>query len=281
MSVDHPQHELALQQGRDEGAQAGRLAGFEEGRKLGQTKGVDYGMEVGFARGLLRAVQRLHGKMDDEHIHDSCASSDIATTTTTAVSSGSTSPIKELNGKSNDVGSLIPIYHNNPSSTIIGNVRIQKSVDELAAVIGHFPNTVEELLTVLKITAGPESENENDINQHQDMSDAIATGSQTPSSEPFSSSLNSVSSSANFDLREQLQRIRARTKVLTAKLGIPHHSVSSVLQEYGDGVSSSILNPSLKSSTTSITNRDAENVPTLGRKNMKAGTPSSLRTAEW
>lgn len=290
MSVDHPQHELALQQGKDEGQVAGRMVGFYEGRRLGQTKGVDYGMEVGFALGLLRAVQRLQHRQIDE-------TTDITDTTIDTTTTLSSSSIIENNSKCNgDLNrSTRKMNHHPATTTLIGNDRIQKSVDELATAIGNFPNTAEQILLLMKTTAGPESVNEDgnpnrDCVVNDDDTTAAVESQKRPSSQPAVSSSSHPSSSSssssmsppNFDLREQLQRIRARSKVLTAKLGIPHHSLSIVMQEYIDETSSSTSIPSLQSTTTtSRTDNEANNVSASGRKVSKAGPPSLLRTAEW
>jgi Domain of unknown function (DUF4807) len=45
------------------------------------------------------------------------------------------------------------------------------------------------------------------------------------------SSSEAAASAAQDDIRHQLQRIRALTKVLVTKLGMPHHSLSSVLKQ--------------------------------------------------
>jgi hypothetical protein len=88
--------------------------------------------------------------------------------------------------------------------------RMQKSVDDLEAAIQEFPR-IQQLFF----------ENENGESGSNRVGKIV--------SDTFTTS----SSSQQSNIREALQRIRARTKVLTAKLGLPHHSLKSVLQEQG------------------------------------------------
>lgn len=46
----------SLEQGRQEGREAGLTSGFQEGRSVGVIKGVEYGMEIGFMRGVVQVV---------------------------------------------------------------------------------------------------------------------------------------------------------------------------------------------------------------------------------
>ena len=53
--LDEP-HQSALEQGQNEGQEAGRLVGFRDGRKLGQTKAIEFGLELGWMRGVLAVL---------------------------------------------------------------------------------------------------------------------------------------------------------------------------------------------------------------------------------
>jgi hypothetical protein len=58
-------HEQFVMQGRQEGRDAGLLAGYTDGRQMGRVTAMDYGMELGFFRGVIRAMQQQNGS--DRH----------------------------------------------------------------------------------------------------------------------------------------------------------------------------------------------------------------------
>ena len=89
---------------------------------------------------------------------------------------------------------------NNPtcisvSGTTPMHVRVQRSVDELEGAIKDFPTSTELFR----------------------QRDTLHDGDMGPS--------------LGVDVREKLQRIRARCKVLTVQLGIPHHSLKRVMDD--------------------------------------------------
>jgi hypothetical protein len=82
--------------------------------------------------------------------------------------------------------------------------RIQKSACELQKAIDDFPTNVEQLFSLKDDKVMPTEEG-NDSDGHEGRN--------------------------IIDVRDKLQRIKARSKVLMAKLGIPHHSLKTVLHQ--------------------------------------------------
>mmetsp|Transcript_30708 Transcript_30708/g.57493 ORF Transcript_30708/g.57493 Transcript_30708/m.57493 type:complete len:230 (+) Transcript_30708:230-919(+) len=100
-------------------------------------------------------------------------------------------------GLAHAVEQQLPSMENNNDKEDDKVHRIRKSVDDLKRAIEEFPNLQQELF------------------HYHDNHDTAFSVNNSP-----------------IDVREKLQRIRARSKVLTAKLGIPHHSLKQVLQHH-------------------------------------------------
>ena len=92
--------------------------------------------------------------------------------------------------------------------------RITKSADDLEKTIHGFPASED---SIRKRLFGSSQGNGNIMDNNQiDDEDEHSQSRDSPSKE---------------DVRAQLQRIRARCKVLSAKLGIPHHSLKTILSD--------------------------------------------------
>jgi hypothetical protein len=206
-NVDDEISQAALQQGRTEGKEAGEQAGYQEGRTLGQSKGVELGMEIGFAMGLLQAVQEwLEQTRVEQQQQQQKETQDIATV-------NSLEDVRQPSSTAQDT--------NAPFIS-----RIQKSVDELARAILDFPSVQELFHETPKRSEDHETET-----TEKDTPSALAANKSTLSNP-----------ATPIDVRAKMQRIHARCKVLTAKLGIPYHSLKSVLQqEHSDPLESSLL----------------------------------------
>jgi len=85
--------------------------------------------------------------------------------------------------------------------------RIAKSANDLEKAINDFPSSEESIRNLFRSKSihNNENENENDDEQWRRNNEE------------------------EEDIRAKLQRIRARCKVLAAKLGIPHHSLKTIL----------------------------------------------------
>jgi hypothetical protein len=188
----------ALQQGRLEGIQAGQESGFLEGQKLGQITGVNYGMELGFTMGMVQAVQAWLLDQRQKHEHQSK---------------------KKMNDQETE-GQVIheraqpgvQLHSNGENNTFVLD-RIEKTVLHLQQAIQEFP-TIQDLFR-RQPPAPP-------------MSDDGNTTTTTTTDKDYTSS---TSQNETHDIRQKLQRIRTLCKLLAVKLGMPHHSLSSVLQQ--------------------------------------------------
>ncbi|KAG7345139.1 hypothetical protein IV203_032670 [Nitzschia inconspicua] len=170
----------ALQQGRLEGMQAGKDAGFHDGRKLGQVNGVDYGMEIGFAMGMLVAVQEWIQCQQKQHMTSSSSE--------------------------NDESLCAQPPGSRPSDLAIN--RIQTTCQRLDDAIQDFPSI-----------------------QNLFRSDGFEDNNSIINDRKEASSQSMPSKGHEEDVRQQLQRIRALTKVLATKLGVPRHSLQHVLEQ--------------------------------------------------
>ena len=114
------------------------------------------------------------------------------------------------------------------SSSSSGSLdRIVKSADDLEKAIRDFPACEETIRKRLFRTNDRSTIDNNDNDESKDEQVQNKTG---PNIE---------------DVRSKLQRIRARCKVLVAKLGIPHHSLKTILAEASQNKASSASSPSL------------------------------------
>ncbi|VEU44856.1 unnamed protein product [Pseudo-nitzschia multistriata] len=93
--------------------------------------------------------------------------------------------------------------------------RIRKSVDELEKAINDFPSSEEDIRRRL-FQSSDKEKNVHFRDRDCDEEDGKNHNQQTQAEE---------------DVRAQLQRIRARSKVLTARLGIPRHSLKNSMSE--------------------------------------------------
>ena len=85
--------------------------------------------------------------------------------------------------------------------------RIAKSANDLEKAIDDFPSSQESIRNLFRYKSIHNNEDENDDEQRRSHNEE------------------------EEHIRAKLQRIRARSKVLAAKLGIPHHSLKTVLAE--------------------------------------------------
>jgi hypothetical protein len=185
-----------LRQGRWEGIQAGQDSGFQEGRKLGQVTGVNYGMELGFTMGMVEAVQewmmnQQQQQQPQPQQHD-----------------------HELKAQQE-------VIDNNAQNDVQRHIissdnmfRIEKTVQNLTKAIQEFP-TVQDLFPCQPSPI------------QLDNGDTTTTTTSTSNED----SASCMSQNEVDDIKQKLQRIRAFTKVLAAKLGMPHHSLFAVLQQ--------------------------------------------------
>jgi len=93
--------------------------------------------------------------------------------------------------------------------------RIVKSADDLERAIRDFPSS-EDAIRKRLFRSGEGGNIDKELDGRHDVDDE---------------ELQTRSGSSEEDIRAKLQRIRARCKVLAAKLGIPHHSLKTVLAE--------------------------------------------------
>jgi hypothetical protein len=122
--------------------------------------------------------------------------------------------------------------HLSSSSSSSGSLdRIVKSADDLEKAIRDFPACEETIRKRLFRTNDrntiDDEDNDDDNEEDEDEQVQNNTG---PSTE---------------DVRSKLQRIRARCKVLVAKLGIPRHSLKTILTEASQNKASAASSPSL------------------------------------
>ena len=112
------------------------------------------------------------------------------------------------------------------SSTFLD--RIRKSVDELEKAIDDFPGPDEEDIRRLlfRSTEGKvDTDSKSPIEEENELA-----GYENNKEDLGSTNTNFEQQQLpNEDVRVKLQRIRARCKVLTAKLGIPRHSLKNAM----------------------------------------------------
>lgn len=106
----------------------------------------------------------------------------------------------------------------NQSSSSSSLDRIRKSVEELEKAIADFPSSETEIRNRLFRRGNDRKSNINyELDGEWSNNDSSEEQHQLGEEEE--------------DVRAKLQRIRARSKVLTAKLGIPRHSLKTVMAE--------------------------------------------------
>jgi hypothetical protein len=137
--------------------------------------------------------------------------------------------------------------------------RLQKSVYELQKAIDDFPKNAEELLALS--SAHNDDVLAEDDNEEEDASDG---GRKV------------------LDIRDKLQRIKARYKVVMAKLGIPHHSLKTVLQNRQRGEQEPSKPPSAPMAeepvyTSTTTTRKVSPI----KNNNDTLIPPALSSDEW
>jgi hypothetical protein len=199
----------ALQQGRMEGIQAGETSGFQEGRRLGQVTGVNYGMELGFAMGMVEAVQEwiINQQQQQQQQQQHAKKKNYQVLKAGVVNEMVKTGVVQRHIRGNSTNNS-----DGDNSEFIQ--RIEKTVQNLTQAIREFP-TSQDLFR-----CQPPSTSSND--------GIITTAFSTTTMDNDSTS--SMTQNEVDDIRQRSQRIRTLCKLLATKLGMPHHSLSSVLQ---------------------------------------------------
>jgi hypothetical protein len=107
------------------------------------------------------------------------------------------------------------------SSSFVDSVLV--SVTKLEKAISEFPVDEDEIRRRLFRSSSSSDRKQSSREEYEDDDEEEAYNNDSNNSEK-------EIISKEEDVREILQRIRARCKVLTAKLGIPHHSLKNVME---------------------------------------------------
>jgi hypothetical protein len=107
------------------------------------------------------------------------------------------------------------------SSSFVDSVLV--SVTKLEKAISEFPVDEDEIRRRLFRSESSSDRKKSSREEYEDDDEEEAYNNDSNNSEK-------EIESKEEDVREILQRIRARCKVLTAKLGIPHHSLKNVMK---------------------------------------------------
>jgi hypothetical protein len=107
------------------------------------------------------------------------------------------------------------------SSSFVDSVLV--SVTKLEKAISEFPVDEDEIRRRLFRSSSSSDRKQSSREEYEDDDEEEAYNNDSNNSEK-------EIISKEEDVREILQRIRARCKVLTAKLGIPHHSLKNVMK---------------------------------------------------
>ena len=190
--VDDRVHQVALQQGEQEGMEAGRIVGYKDGRKLGQIKGIEYGMELGFMRGVVSTLSKL---------------------------SSSSAEQQELTDGEEDNKNYNHILINK-----LRNEKVQRTINTLQRSLDvDFPSRDQ-------LFSGKNSKIMLDDDHHHGDDDKFENDD-NDEHEGDSEFVDHESSSNAVDIMKQMQLIRARFKLLMVQLGYPHFSFQNIMKE--------------------------------------------------
>jgi hypothetical protein len=193
-----------LEEGRRQGREDGLAAGYRDGRSLGQTTGLEHGLEVGFVRGCVEAIRRQLPRFSESSTDGD-------------------------DGDSDGVGHCSePLLRFAPAKL----KRMKKMILELSALLDDFPGPSEIFSNNHAETifdeSGPSVTNQQ---QHEVDSD-----------DDDEEEIQATSEGRN--VRSKLQRIRARFKLLTVQLRIPHFSLAHVMEEAARDSTGLVIPPS-------------------------------------